>query len=472
MDVRCERCRAQYVFDDEQITPSGLTVQCTNCGHVFRVKKKELVVTVAVKPGELEGAPLPASAAQSRPAPPRPPGAEPERPQEWRLRHVTGDVLTFRELTTLQKWIVEGRVSREDELAGGGEGFRRLGQLAELAPFFEVVEAAERGRLKGTTEPAMPAARPAPPGKPVPPPPSGFPPPSFAQPRPAPPPPRSLPTLTLPAPPASLPRAPQEPSRPPAPPATPRPPAPRVAPPPADPPRRTRAARPALLLVLAAVVAGAAAYVLAPGFLDLAARRSVPPAELEVRAPQPTATDTPTPTATDTPTPTATDTPTPTPTPTATATATATDTATATPTTTPTDTATPTPPEAPPPTPSPRGPKAVLAEADRLRVRGDCAAALERYGRLLARDPEHLRALTGRGLCYLDQEQYGPAEASFQTALAVEATAADALLGLAETYRWQGRTAEAITYYEKYLAEHPDGEDAPVARNAVDTLRR
>ena len=53
MDVRCERCRAQYVFDDEQVTPAGLTVQCTNCGHVFKVKKKELVVTVPVKPDEL-----------------------------------------------------------------------------------------------------------------------------------------------------------------------------------------------------------------------------------------------------------------------------------------------------------------------------------------------------------------------------------------------------------------------------------
>jgi predicted Zn finger-like uncharacterized protein len=38
MDVRCERCRAQYVFDDDQVTAAGLTVQCTNCAHVFRVK--------------------------------------------------------------------------------------------------------------------------------------------------------------------------------------------------------------------------------------------------------------------------------------------------------------------------------------------------------------------------------------------------------------------------------------------------
>src|SRR5512145_2976616 len=68
MDVRCERCRAQYVFDDEQVTPAGLTVQCTNCGHVFKVKVKELVVTVPVKPGEMEGQPIPATAAAPKPA--------------------------------------------------------------------------------------------------------------------------------------------------------------------------------------------------------------------------------------------------------------------------------------------------------------------------------------------------------------------------------------------------------------------
>ncbi len=57
MDVRCERCRAQYVVDDAQVTETGLTVQCSNCGHLFKVKKKALVVTVPVKPGEVTDLP-------------------------------------------------------------------------------------------------------------------------------------------------------------------------------------------------------------------------------------------------------------------------------------------------------------------------------------------------------------------------------------------------------------------------------
>jgi len=75
-------------------------------------------------------------------------------------------------------------------------------------------------------------------------------------------------------------------------------------------------------------------------------------------------------------------------------------------------------------------------------------------------------------LCYLDLERYPPAEASFQAALGVEPDAPGALLGLAETYRWQGKAADAIRYYEKYLAKHPGGEEADVARNALEELRK
>ncbi len=131
MDVRCERCKAQYVFDDEQVTPSGLAVQCTNCGHLFKVKKKELVVTVAVKPGEIEGEPMPASAAAPRVSGHAPADARSE-PREWRVRSPGGSVRTCRELTTVQKWIVEGKIARDDEISVGGDTWKRLGDIEEL----------------------------------------------------------------------------------------------------------------------------------------------------------------------------------------------------------------------------------------------------------------------------------------------------------------------------------------------------
>ncbi len=81
-------------------------------------------------------------------------------------------------------------------------------------------------------------------------------------------------------------------------------------------------------------------------------------------------------------------------------------------------------------------------------------------------------AQAGRGLCYLDLESWAPAEASFQAALRLEPDHADALLGLAETYRFQGKKAQAIPMYERYLARYPDGEEAQVAKNALAELRK
>jgi hypothetical protein len=123
------------------------------------------------------------------------------------------------------------------------------------------------------------------------------------------------------------------------------------------------------------------------------------------------------------------------------------------------------------PVEKPGGIKRLLADARRLRVRGKPDAALRTYGHALDVEPRNVDALAGRGLCYLDLSQYGPAEASFQAALETDARHAEALMGLAETYRYEGRRTEAVTYYQKYVAAHPDGEDAAAARNAIDALK-
>jgi tetratricopeptide (TPR) repeat protein len=119
-----------------------------------------------------------------------------------------------------------------------------------------------------------------------------------------------------------------------------------------------------------------------------------------------------------------------------------------------------------------KGPKAILAQADQLREAGKVERALDLYGRVVDVDPSNVAALTGRGLCYFDLGRYPPAEASFQAALGIAPDEPDALLGLAETYRWQGKTEDAIRYYEKYLAKHPGGEEAGVARHALEELRK
>jgi len=132
MDVRCERCGTEYEFEDGRVTEEGVTVKCSNCGHLFKIRKKSFVLTEPVTLGKKEG--------------------EDAGARNWMVRKADGTVLSFKELTTLQKWIVERKVSRDDEISKSGETWKRLGGIAELASFFQVVDAAITG--------SMPAAQP------------------------------------------------------------------------------------------------------------------------------------------------------------------------------------------------------------------------------------------------------------------------------------------------------------------------
>src|SRR5437899_4130010 len=41
MDVRCEKCMTVYEFDDSKVGEQGVTVKCTQCGNLFKVKRRE-----------------------------------------------------------------------------------------------------------------------------------------------------------------------------------------------------------------------------------------------------------------------------------------------------------------------------------------------------------------------------------------------------------------------------------------------
>ncbi|MFY3745676.1 tetratricopeptide repeat protein [Anaeromyxobacter sp. Red801] len=377
MDIRCERCRAAYVLDDEQVTAAGVALQCTNCGYLFEVRRKVVFVTTPLRPEHAVGArPLAPPPRAAPPAPTAPPAA-----------------------------------------------------------------------------PAQPAARPGP---------TAAAPPAPAVPRPAVP-----PTAARIEPPPAFGAGTFDPgSR------------------PASSLRRSRAPQLLLALVLAGAL-GLGAKVLLDrtrARLDLFGGDAGPPPATEAEpppAPGPQGAEPAPPPAAAEPAPAA---PPaagapgePPPTGAAAPASPATSAAPAEP-----PAAAPSPDAAPPAAaPDAAAPAAktatgadALAQAGRLRSRGQIARALELYRGVLATDPENVAALTGQGLCYLDLARYPSAESAFQAALRVEPENPDATLGLAETYRWQGNDAEAIRYYERYLAHHPDGEEAAVARNAIDALRR
>jgi predicted Zn finger-like uncharacterized protein len=451
MDVRCEKCKTEYEFDDARISEAGVTVKCTSCGHVFKVKKRSLVVTVPVRPedGELAAAPPLAPAN--------------DRSREWKVRQANGNVFSFRELTTLQKWIVERKVSRDDEISLSGESWKRLGNIAELASFFQVVDEALRAQMP----PPAPAIAPQQMVSM-----SGLQTGGYA------PQPLGAGPIT-----GNFPLQPQAP-------------AinvhvttgPHPVPPPAVTTSRERPVRRAsvaplqmemdhdlkqagvrgsglkwLLVLLLLVIFGGAGYA---GYFYVwipdqqrqaelirqkaeleaqakaqseAAAKAKAEAEEKARVEKEKADADAKAKA---------------------AAATAVADAGASDAT------------AKKEKEQPHDFDWWMARGDRLREADRAEAALDAYGKASEMEPDRAEPLAGKGLALNDMGHPLQAEASFQQALNINPRYGDAIIGLAETYKAQGRKQDALKYYQKYVDELPSGPDASVARAAIKKLEQ
>ncbi|MFN0063223.1 MAG: zinc-ribbon domain-containing protein [Myxococcaceae bacterium] len=492
MDVRCEQCQTEYELDDARITDAGVTVKCAQCNHVFKVKRKTLLVTVPLRPGEIGEASVLTPGASSATH------FEKDRGREWQLRQ-KGQVVLIRELSSLQRWIVERRTSRDDELSLNGALWNRLGDIPELEPFFAIVEQAQRAelalaRMPTPLENALPGVRPDAPQRTV----SAeldivvAPEGDFATPTPTLAPTPVPPTAPGFAGPGALPGALDD--------APPLPggfgmdlPGPITAELPAFRDaalarrRRSRVVLPVLLLAAAAIVS---AYVYAgvlkrplPGgwtperargwalaqwdrFKNAAEREPKSPAvvepvtktfDIDAGAP-PVATREP---ATESP-PAAQTVPTPVPAASAQAEPSV-------------AVENPKPDDAAKAEPrarrEPNTFEQYLALGNRLRERERFQQALVAYGKAVAMEPENVEALTGRAMVLLDLDERLEAETAFLAALKADPRHLEAVMGLAETYRAMNRKADAVKYYERYLELAPSGPEAPVARSAVQKLR-
>jgi len=480
MDVRCERCKTQYELDDSRISETGVTVQCTTCHHVFVVKKKALVVTVPVKPGQGPQAPAPSpgDTAASPPGSP-PPGlrplsppmstpppvataASPEPPaqglpgagaapgaREWRVRQPSGNTFTFKDLTTLQKWIVERKVARDDEISVTGETWKRLGDIPELATFFQVVDEAQRAVVLQAQLGMVPGTA-APPGG--------------SQ--------------------GAAPTAPRTPASP--------------AAPPEQPPAERKGSRlPVVLLALLALLgAGAAGYyylvvmprpeeeaLRAETAARLEAERLENERQAQLRASQAAAEAQLRADAGSTAGPSE-DGGAPAEAPGAGDGGTGSDAGSTLDAGTGLDAGTALGAgladaglaadagAAGVKRPAPvRDFDYWVSQGDRLRDRERAAAALDAYAEAAELEPDRAEPYSGRGLAYLDLGEPRQAETEFMQALKINPNYGEAIMGLAETYRSQGKKAEAIRYYERYLAVLPNGPEASVARTAIERLK-
>lgn len=480
MDVRCERCRSQFSVDQARVPEAGLAVSCGQCGHAFLLRKKVLAVSVPLRPGEAAAAvPL----ASLTPGSDTPPEAGPRR--GFRLRHAGGRIYPFQDLTTLQRWVVERRAGRDDEVSAGGDDWRRLGDVPELSTFFSLVDAADR-----VTE--TPSERQAEPPTVAPLAPTHVSPPHV-------PPPTVVPVPALAA--ASEPAwatgaTAEEDSTAPGP----RPLA--AAPEPPPPARRWPWVLVALLVVAGAggatwflvrppgggsVAVPGAAGLTGPtgvtGVTGVTGGVAAPPASAPSQPPSEAAGPTgPTgPAAEGAPTgavgPTGalaapesggTSGSTGPSGPAGATAAMAPEAASAVPAAAPGSSG-PTGPAATPPAPPPT--KTPLQRARELRDRHRCEAALDVYAQVLASEPTSVPALAGRGICYLELSRYEQAEASFRAALDADPKNGEALYGMAETCRYMGRNGEAVEYYQRFLEVRPTGEDAAAARKLITQLK-
>ena len=165
MDVRCEKCMTVYEFDDSKVGEQGVTVKCTQCGNLFKVKRREHTAELAMGAAAARS-PAYVQPAQSVPSTQRTtvPGIpvinkrrSRRRPTACRRRRgrsrrragrlddphgVVGRDLPLSRAHDAAA--VDRRAqgdARRRDLALGDQ-WKRLGGIAELASFFHIVEQA------------------------------------------------------------------------------------------------------------------------------------------------------------------------------------------------------------------------------------------------------------------------------------------------------------------------------------------
>lgn len=125
MDVQCERCNTEYEFDDALVSGRGTTVKCTNCGHKFKIRRRD---------GDFSE-------------------------DFWNVQTGDGRTLVFTSLRELQRAIQTNLVDRNDRLSRGGLPQKAIGQIPELAPFFEQREQKEKERERERRRTPPPAGQ-------------------------------------------------------------------------------------------------------------------------------------------------------------------------------------------------------------------------------------------------------------------------------------------------------------------------
>jgi cytochrome c-type biogenesis protein CcmH/NrfG len=120
--------------------------------------------------------------------------------------------------------------------------------------------------------------------------------------------------------------------------------------------------------------------------------------------------------------------------------------------------------------PRPRSYEQLVADADRALGNGSTTRAQKLYEEALKLQPNGVAAMTGTAYVLLDKQKPLAAIDMFKRALSSSPGFPQALFGLGEAYRAQGSPAQAVEAYKHYLESSPGGADAPAARRQLREL--
>jgi tetratricopeptide (TPR) repeat protein len=112
----------------------------------------------------------------------------------------------------------------------------------------------------------------------------------------------------------------------------------------------------------------------------------------------------------------------------------------------------------------------LVAQGDKKAKARDCGEAMKLYERALDENPSGVSALMGMAECHLERKEFASAYGKLQAVLGVSPSYAEALWRMAEGYRKQGLNTQAVSWYRKYVEEHPSGPRASRARKRIDEL--
>jgi predicted Zn finger-like uncharacterized protein len=149
--IVCDSCRTEFEVElPESFKHRAMKFRCSSCGRTFttRFEEEEREDTEIEPTGTVTRTPIP------QPVESKAPGPGMLLKQEGKVYHV-------KDTATMQKWIVERRVLREDLVSIGGVRWEPVGSRPELEVFFQVVEQADQAQAIPTGAPPLASVPPS-----------------------------------------------------------------------------------------------------------------------------------------------------------------------------------------------------------------------------------------------------------------------------------------------------------------------